>query len=70
MRVFETERLSLHEIALEDAPFVLELVNEPAFIANIRDSGVRDLEDARRYIESGPRASYAANGFGLWRIAL
>jgi RimJ/RimL family protein N-acetyltransferase len=41
-------------------------LNEPAFIANIRDSGVRDLDDARRYIETGPRASYAAHGFGLW----
>lgn len=68
MAIVETERLSLSELTAEDAPFVLELLNEPAFIANIRDSGVRDLEHARRYIETGPRASYAAHGFGLWRV--
>ena len=29
---------------------------------------MRDETDALRYLAEGPRASYAANGFGLWRV--
>ena len=66
--ILTTSRLVLHELSAADAPFILELVNQPDFIANIRDSGVRDEADAVRYIEDGPRASYAQHGFGLWRV--
>src|SRR5262249_30109542 len=31
---------------------------------------VRTLEDARRYIENGPLASYARHGFGLYLVEL
>ncbi len=66
----ETERLGIRPMLAEDAPFILELLNEPAFIKNIADKGVRTLDDARGYIESGPRASYARHGFGLWVVEL
>jgi RimJ/RimL family protein N-acetyltransferase len=66
--ILTTQRLSLSELTPADAAFILELVNEPDFIANIRDAGVRSEEDAVGYIESGPRASYAQHGFGLWRV--
>jgi RimJ/RimL family protein N-acetyltransferase len=66
--ILTTERLALADLTPADAAFILELVNEPDFIANIRDAGVRDEAGAVRYIEDGPRASYAQNGFGLWRV--
>jgi RimJ/RimL family protein N-acetyltransferase len=66
----ETERLGIRPMVAEDAPFILELLNEPAFIQNIADKGVRTLDDARGYIENGPRASYARHGFGLWVVEL
>ncbi len=44
------------------------LLNEPSFIHSIGDRGVRSLEDARAYLLKGPVASYAANGFGLYRM--
>ena len=66
--ILTSERLTLSELTPADAAFILELVNEPDFIANIRDAGVRSEADAVGYIESGPRASYAQHGFGLWRI--
>jgi [ribosomal protein S5]-alanine N-acetyltransferase len=66
--ILTSERLALAELTPADAPFILELVNEPDFIANIRDAGVRTQADAVRYIEDGPRASYAQHGFGLWRV--
>jgi RimJ/RimL family protein N-acetyltransferase len=65
-----TDRLTIRSLNAADAPFVLELLNEPSFIRNIRDSQVRTIGDAERYIEDGPTASYARHGFGLMRVAL
>lgn len=53
-----------------DAAFILALLNDPAFVANIGDKGVRTMEDASAYIREGPVASYAANGFGLFLVEL
>ena len=65
----ETSRLILRRLDLDDAPFVLRLLNEPSFIQNIGDRGVRSIEDAQRYLREGPLAMYAAHGFGLWHAA-
>jgi len=65
-----TARLRLRELAADDAPFILRLLNEPSFIENIGDRGVRTLEDARAYIENGPIISYARFGFGLYLVEL
>ena len=70
MNILETERLTLRQFSAEDAAFILELVNEPSFIQNIGDRGVRTLSDAVRYIEAGPVTSYARNGFGLYLVTL
>jgi ribosomal-protein-alanine N-acetyltransferase len=67
--ILEAERLALHELTLEDAPFILELLMSRGFRENIGDRGVSDLEGARGYIERA-QAGYAANGFGLWRAEL
>lgn len=68
--VLSTERLVLREFVDADAPFVVELLNDPSFIRNIGDRGVRTLDDAREYIRKGPAASYAQHGFGLWLVEL
>ena len=70
MNILETERLTLRQFTAEDARFILKLVNEPSFIQNIGDRGVRTLSDAERYIENVAVASYARNGFGLYLVAL
>jgi len=49
---------------------MLGLLNEPSFIRNIGDRGVRTVEDARDYIARGPVASYARFGFGLYLVEL
>jgi ribosomal-protein-alanine N-acetyltransferase len=49
---------------------MLALLNEPSFIRNIGDRGVRTVEDARDYIMRGPIASYARFGFGLYLVQL
>jgi RimJ/RimL family protein N-acetyltransferase len=71
--VIETERLELHELSSEspeDIAFICRLLNEPSFLENIGDRGVRNMEDARAYIVKGPSASYRANGFGLYRVQI
>jgi RimJ/RimL family protein N-acetyltransferase len=68
--VIETERLVLRHLSPEDAGFILELLNEPSFIRNIGDRGVRTIEGANSYILNGPVASYTKNGFGLYLVKL
>lgn len=58
-------RLRLRRLTEADAPFVLDLVNQPAWLRFIGDRGVRTLDDARAYILAGPLASYARHGSGL-----
>lgn len=70
MTVLETERLFLRRFAIDDAQFILTLLNEPSFLRYIGDKKVRNLEDARQYILNGPVASYERNGFGLYVVEL
>ncbi len=70
MIILETERLTLRQLSPDDAPFILELLNEPSFIRYIGDKGVRNLDDARNYIRNGPMASYTLHGFGLYLVEL
>jgi RimJ/RimL family protein N-acetyltransferase len=70
LKILETERLLLRQLSTHEAEFILELLNEPSFIQNIGDRGVRTLADANSYILNGPVASYARNGFGLYLVVL
>jgi len=70
MAVLETERLLLRRFTIDDTQFILRLVNEPSFLRYIGDKKVRNLEDARQYILSGPASSYERNGFGLNLVEL
>jgi len=66
----ETERLLIRRFNPDDAAFILELLNEPGWLRFIGDKGILTVEEARRYIERGPMASYEAHGFGLSLVAL
>lgn len=68
--LLETERLHLRYAAAEDAEFMLELLNEPAFIRNVADRQVRSTADAVTYIEEKILTSYARHGFGFYIVAL
>jgi RimJ/RimL family protein N-acetyltransferase len=68
--VLETERLVLRQLTVDDDAFILELVNDPAWLRFIGDRGVRTLEDARGYILSGPVDMYERLGFGLYAVEL
>lgn len=66
--VATTDRLLLRKLAVTDAPFIATLANQPSFLRFIGDRGVRGLEDAREYIESGPLESYRKFGFGPYLV--
>lgn len=66
----ETPRLVLRRFTTGDAAFVLRLLNERSFIENIGDRGVRTPEQAGKYLQDGPMASYARHGHGLNLVAL
>ena len=70
MSVIRTARLSLRELIVEDAAFIMELLNEAGFLRHIGDKGVRNLADARNYIQQGPIESYQRHGFGLYAACL
>jgi RimJ/RimL family protein N-acetyltransferase/uncharacterized damage-inducible protein DinB len=64
--ILETDRLIVRRLAIDDAEFILGLLNEPSWLRFIGDKGVRTLDDARDYILNGPVASYQRFGFGLY----
>jgi RimJ/RimL family protein N-acetyltransferase len=66
--ILDTERLTLRLAVLDDAAFILRLLNEPSFLRFIGDRKVRTIEDAERYVRDRLIASYERNGFGLWIV--
>ncbi|HJT74153.1 MAG TPA: GNAT family N-acetyltransferase [Chitinophaga sp.] len=70
MLIAETARLYVRYFTLDDAPFILQLLNSPTWLTFIGDRKVRTLEDARNYLVNGPIASYDRYGFGLYLVGL
>ncbi|WP_440133836.1 GNAT family N-acetyltransferase [Chitinophaga sancti] len=70
MLICETERLILRKFTLDDAPFIMTLLNSPTWIEFLGDRNIRTEEDAQLYLSNGPLASYAMRGFGLYLVAL
>jgi [ribosomal protein S5]-alanine N-acetyltransferase len=64
---FETERLTVGRMGAADAPFMLALLNDPGFLANIGDRGVRTIEAAQAYLRDRVVALYPA-GLGMMRV--
>ncbi|GHD00475.1 N-acetyltransferase [Pseudorhodoferax aquiterrae] len=68
MNVAETPRLTLRRLTLDDAPFYLQLLNEPSWLAHIGDRGVRTPEEAQAHIAAHILAPYARHGFGMYLV--
>ena len=66
MKILETTRQTLHELSLDDASFMLELLNTPGWIQFIGDRGVKTIEEARNYLQNGYLKSYRQHGFGFY----
>ncbi len=68
--ILETNRLILRELKIGDAPFMVTLLNTPSWLKFIGDRGVRNTEDAEKYLQNGALKSYAEHGFGFYMMEL
>ena len=70
LKNIKTERLRLRAFKIDDAAFILKLLNSPGWLRFIGDRKIHSLDDARNYLENGPMKGYKLNGFGLMLIEL
>ena len=60
----------LSELSREDSALMLAILNDPDFVRNVADRGVRTLQAAGDYLQRGPIASYREHNFGMYKVAL
>ncbi len=66
----QTQRLNLRWLTPGDELLLLAVWNDPAFIHNVGDRGVRTLEQAAEAMANGPLQLYSDYGYGPFRVAL
>ncbi len=66
----ETERLYLRRVTLDDADLMLAVWNDPAFVRNVGDRGIRTVEQARESMKSGALKLYEDYGYGPYSMVL
>jgi len=64
--ICQSERLTMRVLNHDDAPMILSLLNEQSFIKNIGDKGVRNLTDAKKYMDDGPLTMQKTLGFSMY----
>ncbi len=52
IKTYETKRLFIRPTLIEDAAFIFELMNTPAWHKFIGDRNIKTVEDAKHYIVS------------------
>ncbi|TYQ00008.1 RimJ/RimL family protein N-acetyltransferase [Tenacibaculum adriaticum] len=67
-KTFETARLILKPTQVEDAAFILELLNTPKWIEYIGDRKVYTLEDAKTYIKTRMLPQLEKLGYGNFTL--
>jgi [ribosomal protein S5]-alanine N-acetyltransferase len=65
VQTLRTPRLTLRPFVLNDAAFIVELLNDPGWLRHIGDRKVRTPDDAREYLRKGPLAHADRHGFAL-----
>ena len=68
--VIQTERLILRKFTLNDAAFMLELLNTTAWLRFIGDRNVRTIKQAEQYLLDGNIKSYQEYGFGFYVVVI
>ena len=67
-KTFETQRLLIRPVHIEDADFILEVLNTEKFIHYIGDRNVRSIDDAKKYIQDKMLGQLERLGFGNYAI--
>jgi len=68
MNVISTDRLLINRITLDDAGFILKLMNDKDWIKNIGDRGIRTIEETEEYIRTRFLKTYNEVGFGFYSL--
>ena len=68
--VLETERLHMRWQTEDDAPLMLTIWNDPAFIRHVGDRGIRSLEEARQAMQDGILKVYQDQSMGPYALFL
>lgn len=68
--MIETERLTLREYTLGDAPFIYKLMNSEGWINNIGDRNIKTIAMAEEYLRTNYLGSYEKYGFGPYLVSL
>ena len=68
--LMETERLRLRPVTVDDTALMLAVWNDPAFIENVADRGIRTEEQAREAIKSGAEKMFEEYGYGPYCMSL
>jgi len=70
MNVISTDRLLINRITLDDAGFMLKLMNDKDWIKNIGDRGIRTIEETEEYIRTRFLKTYNESDFGFYSLIL
>ena len=70
MNLITTDRLLINRITIDDAGFILELMNDKDWIKNIGDKGVRTIEDAQAYIQNRFLKTYIESNYSFYTMNL
>jgi [ribosomal protein S5]-alanine N-acetyltransferase len=68
--ILDTDRLRLSPVTVDDTELMLAVWNDPAFIRNVADRGIRTVEQAREAIEDGVQKLFENHGFGPCSMSL
>ncbi|NCF74145.1 MAG: GNAT family N-acetyltransferase [Gammaproteobacteria bacterium] len=68
--LMETDRLRMRPVTVEDTALMLAIWNDPAFIENVADRGIRTAEQARDAIEAGAQKLFEDYGYGPYCMSL
>lgn len=68
--LLETERLRLRAVTVEDAALMLAIWNDPAFIRNVADRGIRTIAQATEAINDGIATLFEKHGHGPYCMSL
>jgi ribosomal-protein-alanine N-acetyltransferase len=65
VKTLSSSMLRLRKLTIEDATFIVQLLNDPDWLKYIGDREVKNVRDAVVYIQQGPQAMYQQYGMGL-----
>jgi len=68
MIILKTKRLQLRRMTLDDADFIIKLLNSPKWIRFIGKRAVETLDQAREYLLKRVLPNYDSLGFGFYII--